>query len=120
MNGASMRLTAGSPDPEAERRGRPYPHPDGSACRYFSGRTGKCNQDTDNKKREKTLRGNIVKKYYWKPYFGSDRYFICTVSETSRQLLQHYIKNQDSDRETHLPAHVVLLLLWTGRLCLVL
>lgn len=40
----------------------------------------------------------LLKKYYWKPYFWSDSYFICSVSETSRQVIQQYIKNQDSEK----------------------
>ena len=34
----------------------------------------------------------LLKKYYWKPYFWSDSYFICSVSETSRQVIQQYQK----------------------------
>lgn len=36
----------------------------------------------------------ILKKYYWKPLFWSDSYFITTVSENSLQTVQEYIKNQ--------------------------
>ena len=36
----------------------------------------------------------LLKKYYWKPYFWSESYFITTVSETSLKLVQEYIQNQ--------------------------
>ena len=36
----------------------------------------------------------ILKKYYWKPLFWSDSYFITTVSENSLRMVQEYIKNQ--------------------------
>lgn len=36
----------------------------------------------------------ILKKYYWKPYFWSDSYFIASVSENTLQTVQNYIKNQ--------------------------
>lgn len=37
---------------------------------------------------------DILQKYYWKPYFWSDSYFICTVSDRSHQMISNYIKNQ--------------------------
>ena len=36
----------------------------------------------------------ILKKYYWKPYFGSDSYFISSVSENSLHTIKQYIRNQ--------------------------
>ena len=36
----------------------------------------------------------ILKKYYWKPYFWSDSYFISSLSENSLKVIQQYIKNQ--------------------------
>ena len=36
----------------------------------------------------------LLKKWYWKPYFWSDSYFITTVSESSLTTVQEYIKNQ--------------------------
>ena len=36
----------------------------------------------------------VLKKYYWKPYFWSDSYFIATVSENTLDLVKNYIKNQ--------------------------
>ena len=35
-----------------------------------------------------------LKKYYWKPLFWSDSYFVATVSENSLSLVQDYIRNQ--------------------------
>lgn len=35
-----------------------------------------------------------VKKYYWKPYFWTDSYFITTVSENSLSVVREYIQNQ--------------------------
>lgn len=37
----------------------------------------------------------ILKKYYWKPYFWTDSYFICTVSEQSLTAVKQYIQNQE-------------------------
>lgn len=36
----------------------------------------------------------LLKKWYWKPYFWSDSYFITTVSENSLQNVQIYIQSQ--------------------------
>ena len=36
----------------------------------------------------------ILKKWYWKPYFWSESYFITTVSENSLSTVEEYIKNQ--------------------------
>ena len=35
-----------------------------------------------------------VAKYYWKPVFWSDSYFITTVGENTKQVVQEYIKHQ--------------------------
>lgn len=35
----------------------------------------------------------ILKKYYWKPYFWSDSYFISSVSENSLHTIKQYIQN---------------------------
>lgn len=40
---------------------------------------------------------NEVEKYYWKPYFWSDSYFITSIGESTRLLVQKYIQNQGSD-----------------------
>ena len=36
----------------------------------------------------------ILKKYYLKPLFWSDSYFVATVSENSLTMVKEYIKNQ--------------------------
>lgn len=36
----------------------------------------------------------VLKKYYWKPLFWSDSYFITTASENSLKVVQEYIKAQ--------------------------
>ena len=36
----------------------------------------------------------VLRKYYWKPYFWSDSYFVATVSENSLAVVQDYIRNQ--------------------------
>lgn len=33
--------------------------------------------------------------YYWKPYFWSHSYFVCTVSEKNTQYVKEYIENQN-------------------------
>lgn len=40
----------------------------------------------------------LLKKWYWKPYFWSDSYFVTTVSENSLANVKAYIKNQGTDR----------------------
>ncbi len=35
-----------------------------------------------------------LSKYYWKPYFWSESYFIATVSERSTDLVKQYISTQ--------------------------
>lgn len=37
---------------------------------------------------------NELSKYYWKPYFWNDSYFICTVSDKSEKIIKKYIQNQ--------------------------
>lgn len=36
--------------------------------------------------------------YYWKPYFWSDSYFICTVSDRTHAMVDHYIRDQGGSR----------------------
>lgn len=36
--------------------------------------------------------------YYWKPYFWSDSYFICTVSDRTHAIVDHYIRDQGGSR----------------------
>ena len=36
-----------------------------------------------------------LSSYYWKSYFWSRSYFVCTVSEKSTQYVKEYIENQD-------------------------
>lgn len=33
--------------------------------------------------------------YYWKPYFWSDIYFICTVSDRTHAIVDRYIRGQN-------------------------
>lgn len=50
---------------------------------------------TQTSRYARKLYGNtILKKYYWKPYFWSDSYFVASVSENALQTVQSYIKNQ--------------------------
>ena len=37
---------------------------------------------------------NVLKPYYWKPYFWSKSSFICTVSEQSLEVVKKYIAGQ--------------------------
>lgn len=37
---------------------------------------------------------SVLKKYYWKPLFWSDSYFVTTVSENSLSTVKEYIHNQ--------------------------
>jgi putative transposase len=39
----------------------------------------------------------FLEPYYWKPYFWSRSYFICTVSERSHDAVIAYIKNQGNN-----------------------
>ena len=39
----------------------------------------------------------LLKKWYWKPYFWSDSYFITTVSENSLTMVKEYIQNQQKN-----------------------
>lgn len=36
--------------------------------------------------------------YYWKPYFWSDSYFICTVSDRTHDMIDRYIRDQSGSR----------------------
>ena len=53
----------------------------------------------------KTVSARLIRKefseelspYYWKPYFWSLAYFICTVSERSEEAVKHYIQNQKGE-----------------------
>lgn len=36
----------------------------------------------------------FLAQYYWKPYFWSMSYFICTVSEKTNDIVKTYIENQ--------------------------
>lgn len=36
--------------------------------------------------------------YYWKPYFWSDSYFICTVSDRTHAMVDRYIRDQGLHR----------------------
>lgn len=36
----------------------------------------------------------LLAKYYWKPYFWTDSYFVASVSENTLETVQKYIKNQ--------------------------
>lgn len=50
---------------------------------------------TQTARRARKLYGEtLLKKYYWKPYFWSDSYFITTVSENSLKVVKQYIQNQ--------------------------
>ena len=52
----------------------------------------------------KTVTSRLLRKefaetlalYYWKPYFWSNSYFICSVSDRNEVLLQSYINSQES------------------------
>jgi putative transposase len=37
---------------------------------------------------------SLIKKYYWKPYFWSNSYFIGGVSKRTAKTVKEYIKNQ--------------------------
>lgn len=36
----------------------------------------------------------FLQKYYWKPYFWTDSYFVATVGSNTKSVLQEYINNQ--------------------------
>lgn len=52
----------------------------------------------------KTVSSRLLRKefaaelapYYWKPYFWSQSYFICTVSERSEAVVRQYIEAQEN------------------------
>lgn len=37
---------------------------------------------------------DFLRKFYWKPYFWSNSYFLATVSERSTKIVQKYIRSQ--------------------------
>lgn len=37
---------------------------------------------------------DFLSNYYWKPYFWSQTYFICTISEKNAEIVKTYIQNQ--------------------------
>ena len=39
---------------------------------------------------------DFLAKYYWKPYFWSDSYFIATVSDRTHEAVQNYVQGQNS------------------------
>lgn len=53
----------------------------------------------------KTVTSRLLRKefskelepYYWKPYFWSMSYFICTVSDHSEAMVKEYIQNQGAN-----------------------
>ena len=38
---------------------------------------------------------NFLQQYYWKPYFWSMSYFVCTVSDRSHENVKNYIETQE-------------------------
>ena len=40
----------------------------------------------------------FLSKYYWKPYFWSDSYFIATASDRTRKIVADYIQSQGKPR----------------------
>ena len=41
----------------------------------------------------RSTHGSLLRRYYWKPYFWSNSYFIVSVGERSAEVVQKYIKN---------------------------
>lgn len=37
---------------------------------------------------------STLEPYYWKPYFWSDTYFVCSISDTSEAIIRKYIQSQ--------------------------
>ena len=37
---------------------------------------------------------NVLRQWYWKPYFWSNSYFVTTVSENTLSVVEEYIKTQ--------------------------
>ncbi|MBU5459547.1 transposase [Anaerostipes sp. MSJ-23] len=54
-------------------------------------------KDTNCQKSQKTIRSDILKKYYWKLYFWSDKYFISSVNK-NRKVIKQFIRNQEKNR----------------------
>ena len=48
---------------------------------------------------------DFLKPYYWEPVFWSQSYFICTVSDTSENMVRSYIQNQESERKNKVAAN---------------
>ena len=62
------------------------------------------------RKARKLYGETILKKYYWKPYFWSDSYFISSVSENSLHTIKQYIRNQGNVNvsvRTHSPTPIL-------------
>ena len=50
---------------------------------------------TQSSRTIRKLYGNtLLRKWYWKPLFWSDSYFVATVSEQSLSVVRQYIQNQ--------------------------
>ena len=49
---------------------------------------------TNSSKHIRREYADTLEKYYWKPYFWSNSYFIGGVSERSADIVKEYIKNQ--------------------------
>lgn len=48
--------------------------------------------------------GNTLKPYYWKPYFWSDSYFICCISDRAEEAVKQYILTQGDPHSATNPA----------------
>ena len=49
---------------------------------------------TGSSRRVRTVFAKEISKYYWKPYFWSKSYFICSVGDKTTEIVKHYIENQ--------------------------
>jgi len=54
-----------------------------------------------SRKLRQTYGNTLLKKWYWKPYFWSDSYFIATVSENSLSAVRKYIESQGNSPTTN-------------------
>ena len=52
------------------------------------------NYKTVTSRRLRSEYASFLENYYWKPYFWSDSYFICSVSDKSKEIIADYIANQ--------------------------
>ena len=52
---------------------------------------------TCSSRRERKLYEEFLSKYYWKPYFWSQTYFLGTVSEKSTEIVKRYVALQKGD-----------------------